>query len=74
MTLTGSWSSTDVTAQCEKGKRNFFLVWRRALGLNGEPDTRPFGEGCCGLARAKGELIPGFPAEGPLISRPKELS
>ena len=68
------WSSMDVTAQCEEVKRNFYLVWRGALGLNGEPDTRPFGEGCCGFARAMGELIPGFPAEDPLISRPREPS
>lgn len=68
------WSSMDVAAQCETVKRSFYLAWRKALDLKGEPDAKPFGEGCCGFARAMSELIPGFPAEDPLLNRRKEPS
>jgi hypothetical protein len=68
------WSGMNVAAQCEAVKRSFYLVWRRALSLKGEPDTRPFGEGCCGFARAMSELIPGFPPEDPLLNRHREPS
>jgi hypothetical protein len=68
------WSSMDVTSQCEAVKRSFYLAWRKALALKGEPDIRPFGKGCCGFARAMSELIPGFPPEDPFIDRRKEPS
>jgi hypothetical protein len=62
------WSGMDVASQCEAVKRSFYLEWRKKLGLKGDPDTRPFGKGCCGFARAMGELIAGFPPEDPSIS------
>jgi hypothetical protein len=57
------WGSMDVTEKSEAVKRAFYLAWRKALGLKGEPDNKTFGEGCCGFSRAMGELIPGFPLE-----------
>jgi hypothetical protein len=62
------WNSMDVNERREAVKRGFYLAWRTLLGLKGEPDVRPFGEGCCGFARAMGELIPGFPAEDSVVN------
>jgi hypothetical protein len=68
------WWSMNVASQCEAVKRSFYLEWRKKLGLKGDPDTRPFGKGCCGFARAMSELIPGFPREDTFINRRKEPS
>jgi hypothetical protein len=68
------WSSLDVASQCEALKRAFYLAWRKALGLKGEPDTSPFGKGCCGFARAMSELIPGFPLEDLSTNRHEDPS
>jgi hypothetical protein len=68
------WDTMDADSQCEALKRSFYLAWRKAFGLKGEPDARPFGKGCCGFARAMGELIPGFPREDPSVNRPEDPS
>jgi CheY-like chemotaxis protein len=62
MALDG-WRTMDAAARCEAIKRAFYLAWRSAFGLRGEPDHSLFGPTCCGFARAMRELIPGFPAE-----------
>jgi hypothetical protein len=66
------WDSMDGTERAEAVKRGFYLAWRNVLGLKGEPDTKPFGERCCGFARAMGELIPGFPSEDSVVNPPSE--
>lgn len=66
------WNRMDVTEKSEVLKRGFYLVWRNLLGLKGEPDNKPFGERCCGFARAMGELIPGFPSEDSVVNPPSE--
>lgn len=71
---TNGWNSMDVTEKSEAVKRGFYLAWRKVLGLKDEPDNTPFGEGCCGFARAMGELIPGFPSEDSVVNRRKEPS
>lgn len=68
------WDTMNATARSEAIKRAFYLFWREGFGLKGELDTRPFGEGCCGFARAMGEWLPGFPAEDSVINRSKESS
>ncbi len=68
------WGTMDADSQCEALKRSFYLAWRKALGLKGEPDARPFGKGCCGFARAMSELVPGFPQEDAFVNRPEDPS
>lgn len=68
------WGDMDADSQCEALKRSFYLAWRKALGLKGDPDTRPFGKGCCGFARAMSEFIPGFPQEDPSVNCPADSS
>jgi hypothetical protein len=68
MAMSG-WGSMDVTEKSEAVKRGFYLAWRKALGVKGEPDNKPFGEKCCGFSRAMGELIPGFPSEDSVVNQ-----
>ena len=67
MALDG-WRTMDAAARCEAIKRGFYLAWRSAFSLTGDPDHRLFGPTCCGFARAMGELIPGFPEEDSVIA------